>query len=182
MYNDLYKAWKAEKTNTALQPLPEDFFKRTQTYVQTLDENSRKTNSNTLQDGLILKEKEISGRLLAELRETRLKKLMDAAKNTNQVPSTLLTDEEKILIDNLEKSLHSFVQSDGGERAITPDTSEILELKVVRFVQDIPEIVGVDLKMYGPYKKEDIASIPEQNAQALIKQGAAKAIEVRGVV
>jgi DNA replication initiation complex subunit (GINS family) len=36
----------------------------------------------------------------------------------------------------------------------------------------------VDLKIYGPYKKEDIGSLPKQNAQALIKQGAAKSIDI----
>jgi len=52
-------------------------------------------------------------------------------------------------------------------------------LSVVRFLQDIPEIVGTDLKIYGPFKKEDVGSLPNQNAYALVKQGAAKEIEVR---
>jgi DNA replication factor GINS len=50
----------------------------------------------------------------------------------------------------------------------------------VRFLQDIPEIVGTDLKIYGPYKKEDVGSLPMQNAQALIKQAAARSVEVKG--
>jgi len=49
----------------------------------------------------------------------------------------------------------------------------------LRFLQEIPEIVGVDLKIYGPYKKEDVGSLPAQNAQGLINQGAAKLIDVR---
>ena len=54
-------------------------------------------------------------------------------------------------------------------------------MTVVRFLQDIPEIVGVDLKIYGPYKKEDVGSLPRENAHALIMQGAAMQIEVKGV-
>jgi DNA replication factor GINS len=54
-------------------------------------------------------------------------------------------------------------------------------LTTVRFLQDIPEIVGVDLEIYGPFKKEDVASLPLSNAQALEKQGAVKAIEVKSV-
>jgi len=52
---------------------------------------------------------------------------------------------------------------------------------VVRFLQDIPEIVGTDLRIYGPYKKEDVGSLPTRNAQALIKQGAAKPIDISGL-
>jgi DNA replication initiation complex subunit (GINS family) len=37
------------------------------------------------------------------------------------------------------------------------------------------------LRIYGPYKKEDVGSLPAQNAQVLVKQGAAKVIEVKGV-
>lgn len=56
-----------------------------------------------------------------------------------------------------------------------------MELSVVRFLDNVPEIVGVDLKIYGPYKKEDVGSLPNQNARALIKQGLAKEIDVKRV-
>jgi len=34
------------------------------------------------------------------------------------------------------------------------------------------------MKTYGPFKPEDIASLPEENARILIKQGAAMEVEV----
>jgi len=45
-----------------------------------------------------------------------------------------------------------------------PEPSEKV---LVRFVQDVPVIAGVDLKEYGPFKKEDIATLPKENADAL---------------
>jgi DNA replication factor GINS len=39
---------------------------------------------------------------------------------------------------------------------------------VVRFLKEVDQIVGVDLEKYGPFKSEDIATIPYDNAQALI--------------
>ena len=36
---------------------------------------------------------------------------------------------------------------------------------VVRFLEDVDEIVGADLEKYGPFKVEDIATIPYENAQ-----------------
>ena len=44
------------------------------------------------------------------------------------------------------------------------------ETVVVRFLKEMDQIVGSDLKKYGPFKAEDVASIPNENAQALILQ------------
>ncbi|MDX1596919.1 MAG: hypothetical protein R3327_08290, partial [Nitrosopumilaceae archaeon] len=41
---------------------------------------------------------------------------------------------------------------------------------VVRFLKDMDELVGVDLQKYGPFQPEDIATIPYENAQALISK------------
>jgi len=48
---------------------------------------------------------------------------------------------------------------------------------VVRFVQEVPAIIGVDMKTYGPFKPEDIATLPAENAKILIKKGLAVEIE-----
>ena len=39
---------------------------------------------------------------------------------------------------------------------------------VVRFLKEMGQMVGADLEKYGPYKEEDIATLPYENAQALI--------------
>ena len=44
---------------------------------------------------------------------------------------------------------------------------------VIRFLSEVDEIVGADLEKYGPYKAEDIATIPYENAQALIAKNIA---------
>ena len=44
---------------------------------------------------------------------------------------------------------------------------------VVRFLENLDEIVGADLEKYGPFKVEDIATIPYENAQALIAKNIA---------
>src|SRR5256885_8049927 len=51
---------------------------------------------------------------------------------------------------------------------------------LVRFVKDVPSIIGVDLKTHGPFLKEDIAKLPFENAESLIRQGAA--VEIRSSV
>ena len=41
------------------------------------------------------------------------------------------------------------------------------------FLHEVDEIVGADLEKYGPFKTEDIATIPYENAQALIAKNIA---------
>jgi len=48
----------------------------------------------------------------------------------------------------------------------------------IRFLKSIPAIMGADMKSYGPFVAEDVASLPPQNAQILVKQGLAVLVEV----
>jgi len=44
------------------------------------------------------------------------------------------------------------------------------KMMTIRFITDAPRTVGMDLKDYGPFKPEDIANIPAENAELMIKQ------------
>jgi len=48
----------------------------------------------------------------------------------------------------------------------------------LRFLRDIPAIIGADMKTYGPFNAEDVASLPAENAKILAKQGLAERVEV----
>jgi DNA replication factor GINS len=48
---------------------------------------------------------------------------------------------------------------------------------VLRFVQEIPALVGSDMKTYGPFEPEDIATLPPENARVLIKEGVAVEVD-----
>ena len=41
---------------------------------------------------------------------------------------------------------------------------------VVRFLKPIDQIVGTDLQNYGPFEAEDVATLPFENASALINK------------
>jgi len=49
----------------------------------------------------------------------------------------------------------------------------------VRILKDLPPIVGIDGKIYGEFKVEDIVTLPKPNAEVLIKQGVAQRINTR---
>lgn len=43
--------------------------------------------------------------------------------------------------------------------------------KRVRFLQEVPHIVGSNMKVYGPFKKGSVADLPALNVAAFLKQG-----------
>ena len=185
MYTDLYRAWKSEKTSQKPQPLPQDFYRRAESYVRGLEGDP--SDSRTLQGQLNQKEREVANRLLQELKEARIRKLVSAARDGNEINAADLTEEEKTLLKSLSESLAATHVTETRKIDAAPvemdQTAEAdrTTMSVVRFLQDIPEIVGTDLKIYGPYKKEDVGSLPSQNAEALMKQGAVRTIEVRNM-
>ena len=180
MYSELYKAWKSEKTSLSPEPLPKDFYQRVASYLKSLQEDSQSGDAHSIQGRLIIREREIAGRLLDELREARLRKILENAKNGISPAGDQLTEEEQTLAKTIGNSLTGFKQNRIQKKEV-PSPMHV-DLAIIRFLQDIPEIVGVDLKIYGPYKKEDVGSLPTQNAHALVKQGAAKLIEVKGML
>jgi DNA replication factor GINS len=53
------------------------------------------------------------------------------------------------------------------------------ERTVVRFVKPMEKFIGVDMEGYGPFRQEDIAVIPFENARSLIENNHAVEIQSR---
>ncbi|MCS7097453.1 MAG: hypothetical protein NZ922_00495 [Candidatus Methanomethyliaceae archaeon] len=104
---------------------------------------------------------------LKELREIEIQRVKWLLNNIKQIRREKIIKKmmEKAEIDDFFSKLNLTL----GKRA----TKKIL----VRILQDVPSFVGADMKIYGPYKAEDVVLLPEQNAEALIKRGMAIIIE-----
>ena len=61
---------------------------------------------------------------------------------------------------------------------IKTESPPVPKRSTIRFLKSIPAIMGADMKSYGPFVAEDVASLPPQNAQILVKQGLAVLVEV----
>ncbi|NLE04992.1 MAG: hypothetical protein GX638_09345 [Crenarchaeota archaeon] len=59
-----------------------------------------------------------------------------------------------------------------------PASDASRKLATIRFLKMVPAIIGSDMKTYGPFMVEDVASVPESNARILIRQSLAKPIEL----
>jgi DNA replication factor GINS len=111
------------------------------------------------------------------LTELLINKRLEKISNSSKISYNALTDEEKFVIDsNDETNERKNMIISGiinGKSKFLENTSTKNKIKpvTVRFVKEFDEIVGVDLEKYGPFKPEDIATIPNENAQALISNG-----------
>jgi len=54
------------------------------------------------------------------------------------------------------------------KRIVAPPAK--IEFVKVRFLKDMPAIVGADMKVYGPFAKGDVVELPRVNAEVIVKQ------------
>jgi len=132
-------------------------------------------------DGIETKIKNKLILLISEMVSLLLQIRVEKAIKTNE--TTNLTDVEKFIIDSkreLEERKETILSGIlNGKSKLLESIAQSHKIKptAMRFLQDMEQIVGVDLKNYGPFKAEDIATIPYENASALISKKLATKIK-----
>jgi DNA replication factor GINS len=177
----MYEVWKQELQNAELEKLSPDFYSRIADYLKRLKEEGRMLDKRTVKARLLRSEVRNAKRMLRELIRARYRKLMKKASEADKVSDGVLTvEEEKILtgVAPLAEAFQAFVKNLFQGRLQQIDVKCEHRNVVLRFLKDVPAIIGADMKPYGPFKVEDVASLPTDNAKILIKQGLADKIEV----
>ncbi|HEX69278.1 MAG TPA: DNA replication complex GINS family protein [Candidatus Bathyarchaeota archaeon] len=181
MYKELYEAWRREKESRVLQQLPKDFYGKVADYVKRIREETRMLDNKTVKGRLIKTEFENVKKMIGELLKLRLEKILEKMKLGGEIPKNYLTYEEEKICEKtvpaaeyFQKLTKDIVQGRISEAAGEKEAGKM----VVRFLKDVPAIVGVDLKTYGPFQGEDVASLPVENAKILIRQGLAVEVEM----
>ena len=182
-YTKLFEAWKREKQNTPIQPLDRRFFMEVSEYIKDLRDELSMLDNKTLLAHLTLEKQKNLEKIITDLIQTRYLKLSTVLFNNEHIPHNTLTTEED--------SFYTSISFTMGERknlirqvlkgqipkikGITrTDESKVI---LVRFLTDLPAIVGSNMKTYGPFQAEDVSSLPAENAASLIKRGIALKIE-----
>lgn len=197
-YETLYDLLREEKAASTLVKLDPDFFEKVSKYIAEkqaiLLAQEQKSSVFTASETLKTK-KQLDNiqRIIRELYERREFKIIDLAtfqSRTNELVdlSTMLEIEKQLYFSVLE-SLNLFrkeilfallearIPKKVTEIAHNSSTQEKpKELKTVRFVQAVPKFVGADLKVYGPFEEEDVASVPSRIAEILVKKEKVKVI------
>ena len=182
MYNELYEAWKREKENEALQMLSSDFYSRLADYVKSLKEESRMLDRKALKARLMLREFENVKRLAKELLQLRYKKTLKETIAGRVIPGDVLTEEEEGLhkaILPLAESYKTFLRDIRRGRSSPVKREEKPERMLLRFLQEIPAVIGSDMRTYGPFSAEDIATLPIENARIFLEKGIAVEVEAK---
>lgn len=182
VYDELYEAWRREKENAEVQPLPKDFFVRLAQYVKRLREEGRMLDEKTTRGKLLLRESKNVKKLCEELILLRYEKVLKKVASGETVAKEGLTGKEERLYAEIASSVESyqsFLKDVVGGRSPSVEVKEKAKKPVLRFLQEIPAIIGADMKPYGPFKPEDVASVPAENAKILVKQGLAVEVEVK---
>ena len=196
-YETLFEMFRKEKNRGELQELVEDFYVNVVKYLkQKQDILDKSPDSNLFaEEEKVRTEKQVFNikKLLRDLYERREKKIFEMALSKSRNPKLLidesaLLDEEKIVYQSLITQL-----KDGRENILIPllnmklpsglaleeteRPSEVLSDVELRFVEDTPEFVNMDMVLVGPFKTGQIESFPREIADVLLEKGSAKIVE-----
>jgi DNA replication initiation complex subunit (GINS family) len=202
MYNELYMAWRREVGEASLGGLPPDFYVKIANYLKCIREENKLPDKKSVKVSLLDNEAKNVALMLEELLWARYKKLLKTISQKQTVPSELLTIEEVRMCESFaafasayQKFTNDLLQGQISQTIVTQTVSQPaaqVEMKpeakaeveaahkrvAVRFIKNIPAIMGADMKSYGPFLVEDVASLPAENAKILVKQGLAMPVEV----
>lgn len=182
MYNELYAAWRREKENAEIQPLSKDFYARLNEYLRKTREDSRMLDEKTVRSKILTREAANVRSMVNELISLRQQKIVRISLTSSTIPPDNLSKEEEELVKTMAPKFESFHQMQKElligrlqQTSAKPDSKK----RVLRFLKETPAIIGADMKAYGPFKPEDVASIPQENARILVKQGVAAEVNVK---
>ena len=130
-------------------------------------------------DGVENKIKDTLIEMTTELTSLLIKIRLDKISKSTDFKIGHLLDEEKFILDSQdeqrERTEMILSATINGKSKFLESLAQNHKTKkvVIRFLNEVDEIVGADLEKYGPFKTEDIATIPYENAQALIAKNIA---------
>jgi DNA replication factor GINS len=181
VYDELYSAWRREIEESALGCLSPDFYVRIADYLRQIKEDTRMIDKKTVKANLLEHELQHVRRMLRELVWARYKKLVRVIAESQKVPSDLLAAEESKIFEGyvpFTEAYQKFARGLLQGQIVQVAVEKIHKRVALRFIKSIPAVIGVDLKSYGPFAAEDVASLPVENAKILVKQGLAALVEL----
>ncbi len=193
----LMDIYRKERMSPYLQDVGEDFYGEVDGVIKELrsqyEDCSKK--GETSKQSRVLKELENVESVIKDLYDIRERKVVLSALNYvrregEEIETENLTEEEKKMLDDvidiLKKNRKAVLEKvnkrkvknrrPSKKKPVQPGIKS--SLVTVRITKDLPSIVGADGKVYGEFKEEDVVSLPDANAKALIKQGAAEEIRL----
>jgi DNA replication factor GINS len=164
--NSLHHTVLLETENDSLLEIKPNFYRNLSDFIGNLRKQEFDGVENKIKDTMI----EMATELTSLLIHIRLEKIS----NSDNFNISHLLDEEKFILDSHEEQNERIEMilsaTISGKSKFLESLAENHKIKkvVIRLLSDVDEIIGADLERYGPFNVEDIATIPYENAQALI--------------
>lgn len=162
---------REEQRIQKLTKLPENFYKTVNDYLFQKRQLTLKDDRK-----IVLEMKQIE-RLIEDVfnkRESKILKFAIIAARSHGQPENMLEEEKtffnslvKLIKDRRDENISRVLQSERGEKET-----------LILFKEDVPEFVGSDLKTYGPFKKGDVAKLPEDNMKILVERGVVEEFKI----
>jgi len=184
-YEDLYELLRAEKYSTDLQSLNSEQLGKIKQYLdakRTILLKDKGSDFDRAKRDKLRTELENARRAMKDLYEKREKKIINRAMFTARMAfkmrdtTNMLPSEQELydrLVDVLKFGWASFFKE--LNRAGVNSTEEPKLLKepskrLLKFNEAIPELMDSELKKYGPFEANQVASLPDELAELLIQQ------------
>ena len=150
--------------------------KEVEEYIKKLKNNQKRVKNPMI---LALIEQKINNisHMIEEFCKLRLKKsLFLVLKGKLLHKDVYCIDELQVfnpinkILDNYLKNLNFSLKGESPPKF----SNDILdgEYFAIRFLKEVPQIIGADLKRYGPFLIDDIAILPKSNVETLLKHQA----------
>lgn len=174
----MIQVWKEEQSGKAIQALDTKFTESMKELASSLDQTLSALQEGSLQATIIKKEIEMIKYLYNDLVKIRRQKIETAIQSGTPVSEQVLLDFEV----EYYKSFGSMAYKYDASKAIFSETRADHEISsnymAIRLIEDAADFVAIDLRTYGPFKKEDIAFLPKEHAEIMITEGKAKRISL----
>ncbi|MEM0465459.1 MAG: hypothetical protein QXW97_02015 [Candidatus Pacearchaeota archaeon] len=182
-YNDLYDTLRKERYSEQLQSIPKNFIKEVALYLKDKKEIANRKTDDFSDTALKTKKQfENSLAIFKELMLRRKKKILELAFVATETGISKRDFEnmlqiERDMFDSIIKTIEKTDKKVSEMlKGMDEEESNKLNNKMIVFVEDVEEFLDIDGNKLGPFKKGDVANIPEEIANILIIDRKAEAI------
>ncbi len=97
--------------------------------------------------------------------------------DSKTIDQDLLTRPERRFLDQVSRNLRTTLAE--ADELFTPaEPQSPSQLVLVRFLADHAQLVGVDLRTYGPFRADDLATLPLENARVIVRKNGAELVAI----
>jgi DNA replication factor GINS len=113
--------------------------------------------------------------MLNGLLRDRLQKILAHLLDSKTIDQDLLTRPERRFLDQVSRNMRTTL-AEADELFAPTEVQSPSQLVLVRFLAEHPQLIGVDLRTYGPFRADDLATLPLENARVIVRKNGAELV------